>query len=66
MSDDKGKSPIQKTVNSKDYEIKVSSLSSSPIQNSNRFQVLGNFPPLPYAMTSQTPSSKIQSTSRPQ
>ena len=66
MNADKGKSPIQKTVNSKDYEIQVSSLSSSPIQNSNRFQVLGNFPPLPYAMTSPTPSSKIQSTSRPQ
>jgi len=66
MSADKGKSPIQKTVNSKDYEIQVSSLSSLPIQNSNRFQVLGNFPPLPYAMTSPTPSSKFQNTSRPQ
>ena len=66
MSTDKGKSPIQKTVNSKDYEIKISSLSSSPIQSPNKFQVLGNFPPLPYAMTLQTPSAKIQNTSRPQ
>jgi len=66
MSTDKGKSLIQKTVNSKDYEIKISSLSSSPIQSPNKFQVLGNFPPLPYAMTLQTPSAKIQNTSRPQ
>jgi len=59
MSTDKGKSPIQKIVYSKDYEIKISSLSTSPIQSPNRFQVLGNFPPLPYAMTSPSPSSKI-------
>ena len=63
MSTDREKSPIQKTVNSKDYEIKVS---SSPIQSPNRFQILGNFPPLPYAVTSQSPSSKFQSTSKPQ
>jgi len=64
MNTDKGKSPIQKTVYSKDYEIKISSLSTSPIQSPNRFQVLGNFPPLPYAMTSPSPSSKFQSTSK--
>ena len=33
MSTDKGKSPIQKTVNSKDYEIKASPHSYSPIQS---------------------------------
>jgi len=46
MNDDKGKSPIQKTVNSKDYELKVSSLSSSPIPSPNEFQVLRKFSPL--------------------
>jgi len=63
MNEDKGKSSIQKTANSKDYEIKTSFLLTSPIQSPNRFQVLGNFPPLPFAV--QTPI-KSANTSKPQ
>ena len=62
MNEDKGKFPIQKSVNPKDYEIKISPLSTSPIQSPNRFQILGNFPPLPFAITTPT---KPQNTPDP-
>ena len=40
MNDDKEKSPIQKTINSKDDEIKLSLLSSSPIQSPHKIKTL--------------------------